>query len=209
MQLVPGSTRIVADPGADPLRGIVQWAPAKSIWIGSMTLSALVLGPIFFTPAAFLLFLATSAVTLCAGHSVGMHRRLIHSSFQCPLWLEYVCVYLGVLVGMARCVATAPLRPCPRITAEVSAGRAACGRSRLLGDRTQLDVAAAAMGNFVLRGRRHAMAGVGYLRSSGSVRHRPLAGRAFRTSRGRSNLARRGRRSPRFRHPYRRPDQHG
>jgi stearoyl-CoA desaturase (delta-9 desaturase) len=30
-----------------------------------------------------------------------MHRRLIHSSFKCPLWLEYVCVYLGVLVGMA------------------------------------------------------------------------------------------------------------
>jgi stearoyl-CoA desaturase (delta-9 desaturase) len=30
-----------------------------------------------------------------------MHRRLIHNSFECPLWLEYVCVYLGVLVGMA------------------------------------------------------------------------------------------------------------
>jgi stearoyl-CoA desaturase (delta-9 desaturase) len=30
-----------------------------------------------------------------------MHRRLIHNSFACPLWLEYVCVYLGVLVGMA------------------------------------------------------------------------------------------------------------
>jgi stearoyl-CoA desaturase (delta-9 desaturase) len=40
-------------------------------------------------------------MTLCAGHSVGMHRRLIHNSFSCPLWLEYACVYLGVLVGMA------------------------------------------------------------------------------------------------------------
>jgi stearoyl-CoA desaturase (delta-9 desaturase) len=30
-----------------------------------------------------------------------MHRRLIHNSFACPLWLEYLCVYLGVLVGMA------------------------------------------------------------------------------------------------------------
>lgn len=30
-----------------------------------------------------------------------MHRRLIHNSFACPLWLEYLCVYLGVLVGMS------------------------------------------------------------------------------------------------------------
>src|SRR5689334_4053601 len=101
MQLVPGSTRIVAAQGADPFRGIVKWAPAKSLWIGSMTLAALALCPIFFTPGALLLFLATCAVTLCAGHSVGMHRRLIHGSFQCPLWLEYLLVELGTLVGMA------------------------------------------------------------------------------------------------------------
>jgi stearoyl-CoA desaturase (delta-9 desaturase) len=30
-----------------------------------------------------------------------MHRRLIHESFECPLWLEHLCVYLGTLVGMA------------------------------------------------------------------------------------------------------------
>jgi stearoyl-CoA desaturase (delta-9 desaturase) len=30
-----------------------------------------------------------------------MHRRLIHGSFDCPLWLERICVYLGTLVGMA------------------------------------------------------------------------------------------------------------
>jgi len=50
---------------------------------------------------AFLVFLALSAVTLCAGHSVGMHRLLIHRSFRTPLWLEHILVYLGVLVGMA------------------------------------------------------------------------------------------------------------
>jgi stearoyl-CoA desaturase (delta-9 desaturase) len=66
-----------------------------------MSAAALLLGPLYFTWDAFLLFVLTSGVTLCAGHSVGMHRRLIHTSFACPLWLEYVCVYLGVLVGMA------------------------------------------------------------------------------------------------------------
>jgi stearoyl-CoA desaturase (delta-9 desaturase) len=30
-----------------------------------------------------------------------MHRRLIHNSFECPLWLEYTMVELGTLVGMA------------------------------------------------------------------------------------------------------------
>lgn len=89
--------------GADagPVSGRVRWAPVKSIWIGGMTLAALVLGPLTATWDAVALFVGTTVVTLCAGHSVGMHRRLIHNSFDCPLWLEYVLVYLGVLVGMA------------------------------------------------------------------------------------------------------------
>jgi stearoyl-CoA desaturase (Delta-9 desaturase) len=66
-----------------------------------MTAAAATLAPLFFAWGAVVLFLLTSAVTLCFGHSVGMHRRLIHSSFDCPRWLEYLCVYLGTLVGMA------------------------------------------------------------------------------------------------------------
>lgn len=101
MSLVAGSERIIATSTASPVAGQVRWAPAKSIWIGAMTLVAIGLGPLYFSWSAFILFLASCAVTLCCGHSVGMHRRLIHGSFKCPLWLEYVCVYLGVLVGMA------------------------------------------------------------------------------------------------------------
>lgn len=101
MHLVSGSERIVVGATCDPVQGEVHWAPAKSMWIGSMTATALFAGPAFFSWGALLLFVLTSGITLCAGHSVGMHRRLIHSSFACPLWLEYLCVYLGVLVGMA------------------------------------------------------------------------------------------------------------
>ena len=100
MQLVPGSERVVGD-AADPVIGRVRWAPAKSLWIGTMTATALIAGPLTFTPAAFALFIVTAAITLCAGHSLGLHRRLIHGSFACPLWLEHLLVYLGVLVGMA------------------------------------------------------------------------------------------------------------
>lgn len=96
-----GSDRILDSDRADALAGTVRWSPVKSAWIGGMTAVALVLGPLTFEPGALALFIATTALTLCAGHSVGMHRRLIHESFECPRWLEYTCVYLGVLVGMA------------------------------------------------------------------------------------------------------------
>jgi len=101
MQLVPGSQRMLADEATDPVDGRVRWSPLKSLWISAMTAVAVVLGPLTLSWDAVVLFIATSAVTLCFGHSVGMHRRLIHNSFDCPLWLEYLCVYLGTLVGMA------------------------------------------------------------------------------------------------------------
>ncbi len=46
---------------------------------------------------AFALCLLTSAIVLCAGCSVGLHRRLIHNSFDCPQWVENCLVYIGVL----------------------------------------------------------------------------------------------------------------
>lgn len=101
MQFVQGSDRVVASADTSALDGRVRWSPVKSAWMTLMTGVALALGPATLAWESFALFLATSAVTLCFGHSVGMHRRLIHSSFACPLWLEYLCVYLGVLVGMA------------------------------------------------------------------------------------------------------------
>ena len=101
MKRVPGTERIFADDRTNPAVGTVRWAPAKSLWLGTMTVAAVILGPLFFSWDAFALFFVASGITLCFGHSVGMHRRLIHSSFECPLWLEHVCVYLGTLVGMA------------------------------------------------------------------------------------------------------------
>ncbi len=101
MRLVEGSPRIVAAPDSDPTTGQVVWSKAKSAWLGCMTLATLTFAPVTFGFAELTLFITTAALTLCAGHSVGMHRRLIHNSFECPRWLEYVLIYLGVLVGMA------------------------------------------------------------------------------------------------------------
>jgi fatty-acid desaturase len=87
--------------GSDAVTGSVLWQPHKSLWITSMTLGALIGAPLLFTWGALALFLATTATTVCLGHSLGMHRRLIHRTFDCPMWLERLFVYLGTLVGMA------------------------------------------------------------------------------------------------------------
>ncbi len=93
--------RIHASSGDNAVSGTVRWSPAKSLWLGGMTATALIAGPATFTPGALVAFFMLCGVTLCLGHSLGMHRRLIHNAYQCPLWLEYFFVYCGVLVGMA------------------------------------------------------------------------------------------------------------
>ncbi|MBR0653892.1 acyl-CoA desaturase [Plastoroseomonas arctica] len=92
--------RMIASATTSATDGTIRWSPARSIFTGGMTAAAL-LAPAFATPGAIILFLATTAVTICAGHSVGMHRLLIHRSFAAPLWVERLLVYLGTLVGMA------------------------------------------------------------------------------------------------------------
>src|SRR5262249_52009257 len=94
------SPRMVEATGTGAVVGSVHWKPVKSLWISAMTLGGLA-APFFFTPGALVVFLATTTVTVCLGHSLGMHRRLIHRSYDCPLWLERLFVYLGTLVGMA------------------------------------------------------------------------------------------------------------
>lgn len=84
----------------DPCIAKVVWSPVKSLWFSGMLVGWLMLGLTHFTWSAYALFLTTSAVTLCGGHSLGMHRRLIYRSFECSLWLEQLGVYLGTLVGL-------------------------------------------------------------------------------------------------------------
>lgn len=81
--------------------GKVIWSPVKSLWVSSMYLIAIMGGYLTASLENFLVFLLASAITLCLGHSLGMHRRLIHQSYECPKWMEYLFVHFGVLVGLA------------------------------------------------------------------------------------------------------------
>ena len=93
--------RMIAGAETSAAEGHIEWAPLKSLWIGGMVVSSICLGPVYVTPGALALFATTTIVTLCAGHSVGMHRLLVHRSFSARPWVEYLLVYLGTLVGMA------------------------------------------------------------------------------------------------------------
>jgi sn-1 stearoyl-lipid 9-desaturase len=91
---------LLITPDVDPMRATVSWDPARSLWNAGMMLTALLLGPFFFTWGAFAAFLVTLLITMCTGHSVGFHRRLIHRTFQCKKSVERMLVWSGVLVGM-------------------------------------------------------------------------------------------------------------
>lgn len=83
----------------DALHGRVVWDPWRSLWNAGMLIGTLwaFSRPQWQTtlPAIALLLL-----TLCAGHSIGFHRRLIHRTFQCSRGFERLLVWLGTLVGM-------------------------------------------------------------------------------------------------------------
>jgi stearoyl-CoA desaturase (delta-9 desaturase) len=73
----------------------------KSLWINTC-LICFIVGAAFATSlSAIVVFVVFTYLSLLLGHSVGMHRKLIHRTYECPKPLERFLVYLGVIVGMA------------------------------------------------------------------------------------------------------------
>lgn len=91
---------LILHAGANPLVGEVQWDPARSLWNGGMLIASIGLAPLYSSWTAFASFIVLLALTMCAGHSVGFHRRLIHRTFKCSKGLERLLVWSGTLVGM-------------------------------------------------------------------------------------------------------------
>lgn len=86
--------------GADPCAGDVRIDWPKAVWNGAMiagTLAALAVA----TWQSVLLFLALTYATLLIGHSVGMHRMMIHRTFTAQPWVARSLIYFGTLVGVA------------------------------------------------------------------------------------------------------------
>ena len=93
---IDGQQRIVCAS-----KGIVTADPKKILWVVSMLALGTVGSALTASVSAFTVFLVSTIVTLCLGHSLGMHRRFIHRSYQCSGWMEYLFMHFGVLVGLA------------------------------------------------------------------------------------------------------------
>ena len=83
----------------NPLEGIVKWDAPKSMWYIMHFIIVVVGAPVTFNITNFVLTQVLAATTVCIG-SVAIHRLLVHRSFQCPQWLEYLLVHIGTVVGM-------------------------------------------------------------------------------------------------------------
>lgn len=92
---------ISASSSASPVEGRVVWDPVHSLWNSAMAITALGVAPFFANWGALAVFVATTGVALLFGHSIGFHRLMIHRSFACPRWLEYVLIWFGTAVGMS------------------------------------------------------------------------------------------------------------
>ena len=86
--------------GADPCAGRVVLDWPKALWNGTMiagTVAALFVA----TWGSLALFLALTYTSLLIGHSVGMHRLMIHRTFKARRWLARLLIYVGTIVGVS------------------------------------------------------------------------------------------------------------
>lgn len=85
---------------ADPVAGRLRVAPLKTAWLLLMAAgtAAALRGP--WEPLPILASAALTAVLLCAGHSVGLHRAIIHRAWIPPDWLRDRLAWMATLAGL-------------------------------------------------------------------------------------------------------------
>ncbi len=85
----------------DAEHGEVTFSFSAFLWLVPMLLIGTLGSALTVSVGAVVLFVITTLITLCFGHSLGMHRRFIHRSYRCPRWMELMFLHLGTLVGLA------------------------------------------------------------------------------------------------------------
>jgi fatty-acid desaturase len=89
-----------AEPLVSAAAGRVELAPAKVVWLYALLVASSLVVRYRPTPTAALTALGLTVVTLCAGHSVGLHRGVIHRSYRTSRFLRGALAYLFVLTGI-------------------------------------------------------------------------------------------------------------
>jgi fatty-acid desaturase len=82
-----------------PEIGRVRFDAGKAIWLWGMAIPGLA-GIPFATRATLAVSLVLAFVTLCVGHSVGLHRGIIHRTYQASPAVRGALAYLFVLSGL-------------------------------------------------------------------------------------------------------------
>lgn len=83
-----------------PAPGELVWARGRSLWLTGMLGVWLAFGVQTASVQTVALWAVSTALTLCLGHSVGLHRGVIHRAFRMGKTLETALVYLATLCGM-------------------------------------------------------------------------------------------------------------
>ncbi len=72
----------------------------KVLWLYAMLIPSLVLGWHALSLERAIIGASFGLFTLCLGHSVGLHRGVIHGAFKTSSWFRAFLIYLGVLTGV-------------------------------------------------------------------------------------------------------------
>jgi stearoyl-CoA desaturase (delta-9 desaturase) len=80
--------------------GTVRFDWARTLWLWGMLVPGVIVGIPSATPRLILISLTLAVLTLCLGHSVGLHRGVIHRAYESSLTVRGALAYLFVLSGL-------------------------------------------------------------------------------------------------------------
>jgi stearoyl-CoA desaturase (delta-9 desaturase) len=83
-----------------PELGRVRFDLGKTLWLWGMAISGLAIGIPAATPSTLAASSVLLCLTLCLGHSVGLHRGIIHRTYEAPRAVRNTLAYLCVLTGL-------------------------------------------------------------------------------------------------------------
>lgn len=83
-----------------PEKGKLQFSIRKVIWLYFMIIPCLFIDFSQLTLKVFVIGSLLTFITVCLGHSIGLHRGVIHKTYKTSNWLKNVLVYLFVLTGL-------------------------------------------------------------------------------------------------------------
>ncbi|HWO24539.1 MAG TPA: acyl-CoA desaturase [Kofleriaceae bacterium] len=92
--------RLAGEPLVAPEIGRVRFDLGKTLWLWGMAIPGLVVGIPAMTTTTLTVSLALAFLTLCVGHSVGLHRGIIHRTYEAHRMVRGALAYVGVLSGL-------------------------------------------------------------------------------------------------------------